>query len=411
MPKVELRVSDVIAALDIGSSKVSALVAKVDGDNVVVIGSGLAPSRGMEKGVVADIAAVSESVGRAVEEAERSSRYGIDRAWVSIGGAHIQSQNSRGEAIVSQAMRGVEQADVDRALSEARVLALPQERQVLHVVPRGYWLDNSVLVREPIGMAAHRLDAEVHVVTALDSAARNLTRCVEGAGVAVEGLIAQVLAAGEAVLTPNEREMGVACVNIGAGTTDIGVYLNGSVWHTVTLGTGGNHITSDLAIGLHAPLEVAEDVKLRYGHCLTRQIQPDEIVRISGFGGDGAREFTREEVVRIIEARVEEICTLVQRELRRSSFDGLLSAGAVLCGGTANLPGIADLASEVMDMPVRVVAPRQVQGLTEVIGDVGQATGVGLLLWGARQRQTPDVEAGGGILHRLGRILRAILPG
>ncbi|MHB0876562.1 MAG: cell division protein FtsA [Anaerolineae bacterium] len=400
-----------IAAIDIGTTKVTALVATGDGASVRVVGAGTVPSHGVEKGMVADMGLATEAIAAAVREAERSSGYRISKAYVSVGGSHVLSRNASGEAAVMHALRGVEQADVDRALGEAGSVSLPPERQVMHVVPRGFWLDGNVLVRDPLGMAAYRLVVEVHIVTALESAVTNLVRCVEGVGVEVAGLILQSLASGEAVLTENERDMGVALVDIGGGTTDIAVYLNGGVWHTANIPTGGNHVTNDLAIGLHSPFEVAEDVKLRFGHCVPAEVGPEEKVRIAGFAGNAGRETSRQEVVEIVQARVEEIFSLILRELRRSSYDGLLSAGVVLCGGTANLPGMATLGADVLGMPVRVVMPRRAEGLTEIVGSTAQATGVGLLLWGLRQPFGPDEREDLGLWQKLGRSVRSFLPG
>jgi cell division protein FtsA len=400
-----------VGAIDIGSTKVAALVGVPDGNDVRIVGAGVVPSQGVDRGIVADLAAVTECVAEAVREVEKTSGCRVDRAFVSVGGPHVVSHNARGEAAVVHPLRGVEAEDVEKALAEARSIALPPERQVLHVVPRGYWLDGNVQVRDPIGMAAYRLEAEVHIVTALASTVRNVIRCVDEVGVEVAGLILSSLASGEAVLTESERDMGVALVDIGGGTTDIAVYLNGGVWHTAAIPTGGNHITSDLAVGLRCPIEVAEDVKLRFGHCRPSEVAPGERVRVPGFGRNGSSEIDRAAVVEIVEARVEEMFSMVLRELRRSSYDGLLSAGVALCGGTANLPGIAELAMEVTGMPVRVLAPQRVQGLIEVAGDVAQATGAGLLLWGMRQPEPVDALANVGFFGRVGRVLRGLLPG
>jgi len=400
-----------VAAIDIGSTKVAVLVGARDGAGVRVLGAGVVPSRGVEKGIVSDLNAATECLAEALREAERASGTRIDRAYVSVGGPHMLSHNSRGEAAVAHPLRGVESADVERALVEAKSISLPPERQMLHAVPRGYWLDGNVQVRDPVGMAAYRVEAEVHVVTALASTVRNVVRCIDNVGVQVAGLILSSLASGEAVLTESERDLGVALLDIGGGTTDIAVYLNGGVWHTAAIPTGGNHVTSDLAVGLHCAVDVAEDVKLRFGHCLPAELDAEETVRVPGFDHNRRCEVSRREILEIIEARVEEIFTLVLRELRRSSYDGLLSAGAALCGGAANLPGMAELGSEVLGMPVRVLTPQRVGGLVEVAGDTAYATATGLLLWGMRQ---PDPDNGAeevGILGKVGRVFRGILPG
>lgn len=400
-----------IAAIDIGSTKVTALVGVRDGDGVRVVGAGVAPSRGVEKGIVSDLGAATECLSEAIQQAERDSGMRFERAYVAVGGPHVLSHNSRGEAAVTHPLRGVESADLERALEEAKTISLPPERQMLHVVPRGYWLDGNVQVRDPLGMAAYRVEAEVHVVTALASTVRNVARCIDNVGVEVSGLILSSLASGEAVLTENERDMGVALLDIGGGTTDIAVYLNGGVWHTASIATGGNHITNDLAVGLHCPVSVAEDAKLRFGHCRPESLDLNETVRVPGFDRNGACDVSRQDMVEIVEARVEEIFTLVLRELRRSSYDGLLSAGVALCGGSANLPGMAELGSEVLGMPVRVLTPQRVGGLLEIAGDTAHATGTGLLLWGLRQPDASDGAEEVGLLGKVGRVFRGILPG
>lgn len=400
-----------IAAIDIGTTKVTALSAIRDGSGVRVVGAGVAPSRGVEKGIVSDLGAATECLSEAIQQAERDSGVRFERAYVSVGGPHVLSHNSRGEASVAHPLRGVESTDVERALDEARQVSLPPERQMLHVVPRGYWLDGNVQVRDPVGMAAYRVEAEVHVVTALASTVRNVVRCIDNVGVEVAGLILSSLASGEAILTENERDMGVALLDIGGGTTDIAVYLNGGVWHTAAIPTGGNHVTNDLAVGLHCPVPVAEDVKLRFGHCRPEALDANETVRVPGFDREGACDVSRSEIVEIVEARVEEIFTLVLRELRRSSYDGLLSAGVALCGGAANLPGMAELGAEVLGMPVRVLAPQRVGGLLEIVGDPAHATATGLLLWGMRQPDPMDGSEAVGLLGKVGRVFRGILPG
>ncbi len=408
---VRARTGQPIAAIDIGTTKITALVGTEVEGGVRVLGAGTVPSRGVDRAMISDMASVTDGVGQAVREAETTSGIRLDRAYVSIGGAHISSRNSRGEATVSHPLRGVEAEDVERALAEAGMVSLPPERQILHVVPRGFWLDGNVLVRDPMGMAAYRLEAEVHIITGLNTAISNLTRSVDDAGVEVAGLILQGLASGEAVLTESERDMGVALVDIGGGTTDVAIYLNGGLWHTASIPTGGNHVTNDLAVGLHCPADVAEDTKLRFGHCRPLDMAAEPSMQVAGFGGKGGREFNRSEIVEIVEARVEEIFTLVLRELRRSSYDGLLSAGVVLCGGTAKLPGIADLGGEVLGMPVRVMVPRRAEGLAEIVHDEAHATGVGLLLWGARQPVQVDDLDGVGLWGRMGKVLRGLLPG
>jgi len=399
-----------IAGIDIGSTKVAVLVGLADEGVLRVVGAGVVPCDGVEGGMIADLEAVTECVSRATDLAEQSSGCRIDEAFVSVGGDQILSVNSSGEASVGHPMRGVEQDDVDRALAGATNMSLPSEREILHIIPRGFWLDGNVPVRDPLGMSAYRIGAEVHIVTALSSSLRNVSRCVQEAGIRVAGLVAQPLASGEAVLTESEKEMGVALVDIGGGTSDVAVYLDGSVWHTASVRMGGRSITNDLAIGLHCPYEVAEDIKLRFGESAMAEIAEDSPIRIAGFGANPGRETTRREVVQIIGARVEEIFRHVLRELRRSAYDGLLSAGVVLSGGGANLPRVTALAESVLALPVRVGTPRQVEGLAGIVDNTDCATGIGLLLWGANQPAS-DAEDSRTFWQKMGQIVRNILPG
>lgn len=399
-----------IAAIDIGTSKVSVLVGVPDGRGVRVIASGVVPSRGMDRGIVSHIGDATEALADAVSTAEKGLGGRIESAYLAIGGPHVLSHNLRGEAPVQHPLRGVEAEDVAKALSEARNLSLPPERRLLHIVPRGYWLDGNVQVRDPVGMAAYRLEAEVHVITALASSVQNASRCVDSLGISVDGLILSGLAAGESVLTEQERDLGVAMVDIGGGTTDIAVYLNGGVWHTAVLPVGGQHVTNDLVAGLHCPLPVAEDVKLRFGHCRLQDLGIGENLRVPGYEQDGSVDVSRRDVVNIVSARMEEIFTLILKELRRSSYDGLLAAGVVICGGAAGLPGMEGLGTEVLGMPVRLLAPQRASGLVEVTSDPAQAVACGLLMWGLRQADSrSDVQS--GVLGRVGKVVRGMLPG
>ncbi len=403
-------VEPLVAGIDIGTTKVAALIGLVEGERVSVVGAGLARSQGVEKGIVADPLALGERVAEAAEAAERSCGRRIARAFVSIGGSHIHCRNARGQAQVAHPLRGVEPEDIQRAMAEASAMAMPPERQILHVCPRGFWLDDSVYVRDPIGVAAYELAVEVHMVTALRSSVRNTTRAVEDCGIEVAGLVSQALASAEAVLTDEEKELGVALLDIGGGTTDLAVYLNSGVWYSCVLPIGGNHITGDLAVALHCPLEVAEDIKLRLGTCAAAVAAEGERVRVPGFGAN-TTFVQRAEIAAVIRARVAEIFSMALRELKRSGLDNLLVAGVVLCGGTANLPGIAELGEEVLNLPVRVARPSRAEGLAWVVNEAAQATGVGLLVWAAREvRRMPPVPRR-RLWQRFERALRSLLPG
>jgi cell division protein FtsA len=376
---------ETIVALDVGTTKICTLVAEVTPERELrIVGMGVAPSRGLRKGVVVDIEEATRAIAASVEKAEHLSGYHIDSAYVGIAGAHISSLNSRGVAAVSRGERGIIQDDIDRALDAARAVAIPQNRELIHAIPRGYVVDGQEGVRNPLGLRAFRLEVEAHIVTGASASIQNLVRCVQGAGVRVLDLVLQPVAAGEAVLTNAEKELGVVLLDIGGGTTDIAVFIDGSVWHTVVLAVGGNHLTHDLAVGLRTPFTVAESLKIEYGQTKPENVGEDELIDAAAFGDNSHRPVSRQRLVEIIKARTEEMLELILRELKRSGYDGLLPAGAVLCGGTADLAGIKEFSREVLDLPVRIGAPRDLEGLVDAANNPAYACSVGLLRWGLR---------------------------
>jgi cell division protein FtsA len=304
--------------------------------------------------------------------------------------------------------------DIERALDAAGAIAIPHNRQVIHVLPRGYIVDGQNGIRDPVGMHGFRLEVEAHIITGSATALQNLVKCVEKVGVNVDELTLDPLASGQAVLTETEKEMGVVLADIGGGTTDIAIFIEGTVWHTVVLEVGGNHLTSDLAVGLRLPFESAEDVKLKHGQALHTNVRAEESFTVATFGGDARQQVFRREVANILEARVEEIFHLILREIKRSGYDGLLPAGAVLCGGSAQLPGIAELGKKVLGMPVRIGQPRDLIGLVDQLTSPAFATSVGLLRWGQTGAVTPNVGGRGGQSVFRGRVrdwFRNFLPG
>ena len=376
-----------IAALDIGTTKTCALIGELtDAGAVRILGAGIAPSRGMRKGVITDVKEASLAISAAVEQAQLVSGMPIEGVYVGIAGAHIQSTNSRGVAAIHNG-RGVTPDDVDRAMEAAEAIAVPQNREIVHAIPRGYTLDGQDGIKDPIGMVGFRLEVEAHVVTGAASSIQNVIKAVEGAGLRVVDLVLEPIAAGEAVLTPAEKEMGVVLADIGGGTADIAIFIEGSVWHTVVLPTGGIHITNDLAVGLRTPFNAAEEIKINFGHASPMQIPEDEFIDIAAFGDEGRRTVSRRQVAEIISARVDEICQMILTEVKRSGYDSLLPAGVVLCGGTAELSGIKAFAREVLQMPVRVGAPREIDGFTDRVSLPAFATSVGLIQWGWKQRE------------------------
>ncbi|SNB63820.1 cell division protein FtsA [Thermoflexus hugenholtzii] len=406
-----------LVAMDIGSSKICTLVGEADEAGVLrILGVGVVPARGIRRGVVVNIAEATDAIRASVERAERTSGYQIRRAIVGIAGPYVASVNSKGTASVLRGERGITPADVQRAVENARVIAIPHSREILHVLPRAFTVDGQEGIRDPIGMYGFRLEAEVHIVTAEVGPLANLRRCIESAQIEVEEFVLSPLASAEAVITEGEREMGVALVDIGAGTTDLAVFVEGSVAYTTVIPVGGQHITNDLAYGLHVPAPVAEEIKIRHGHALAAAIPAEEQITVQGFGDNGPVTFSRREMAEIIEARVQEIFQLVLGELRKSGYERLLPAGLVLCGGTALLPGIREVAREHTEMPVRIGMPWDLGGLAETLRSPAFATAVGLLRWGLRADAAAAYAASEGswwarLWQAVRGILREILPG
>lgn len=405
-----------VVGIDVGSHKIEVLVGEVtETGETRIVGVGQALSRGVRKGVIVNVADATASIAEAVRRAEQSSGYQIERAYVSISGAHISSRNSPGVVGVSRRERGITPDDVDRALEAAGAIALPQNQELLHIIPRAYTVDGQTGVRDPLGMHGFRLEVEAHVVMGASTAIQNLTKCVNGAGVEVSELVLSSLAAGAALLTNTEKDMGVVLVDIGEGTTDIAIFIEGTVWYTRSLPMGGEYITNDIAIGLRLPPEAAEEVKLRHGHAMVAQVSEDERFTISQYGESAPVVVPRWKLAQIVMARSEEILENVQQEIKRSGYDGLLPAGLVLCGGTAQLPGLRELARDIFDLPVQIGAPRGLGGLADKVAAPASAVSVGLLKW------TPMWEEAGSAgawksartswWKRMGSWLRALIPG
>ena len=403
-----------IVALDVGTTKVCTLIAEVGPppDSILrIVGVGTVPSRGIRKGVVVNVNEVAAAITDSINRAERTSGYEIASAYVGLAGSHINAINSRGVVAISRGERGVRPVDVERALESARAIDIPHNREILHIIPRGFSVDGDDGVRDPVGMQAYRLEVEAHIVTGATSSIRNLIKCVQGAGVQIDALVLEPLASGESVLTEIEREMGVVLVDIGGGTTDIGIFIEGSIWHTVILPTGGEQITNDIAIGLRTPYNTAEEIKIKYGHAQPQAILADETVKINVFGEDGRQQVPRQFLAEVIEARAEEIFELVRKEIKRSGYDGLLPAGVVLCGGTAQLPGLKDLARDVMGLPTRVGEPQDLRGLVDTLHSPAFATSVGLLRWGMTQDVPQPVRQPVRSSLKMPGWLKAFLPG
>ena len=408
----------VFVGLDIGTTKVCMLVGQMDAEKRLrVIGAGVVPSLGMRKGGVVNLEAVAKAVEAAKDRAERTSGYEVTAALVSFSGGHVSSMNSKGVAGVSGRTIGNE--DISRAMDAARALALPYERQILHVIPRGYVVDGQDGIRSPIGMHGFRLEVETHVVTSSSTALRNLEKCIQAAGIEVDGWVLGSLAAAESVLTETEREMGVVVCDIGGGTCDVAIYIEGSVWHTGVIPVGGHHLTSDIAQGLHLPQETAETVKCRHGHARLSGQDPQQAFAVRPFGHDKTVPIQRAELAAIIEPRVEELFGLIRQEIKRSGYDGLIPAGVVLTGGTSKLPGIRDVAADLLRLPVRLGQPENLRGLVDQLLSPSFSASVGLLHWARMQEEQMmiDGKANGGLPHlrldlgKASEFLRRLLPG
>jgi cell division protein FtsA len=372
---------EIVVGIDVGTTKVCTLVGRVEEEDIRIMGVGIEPSAGIKKGVIVDLAAASQAITRSVEKAEQTSGVEITGAVVSLAGAHISSINSRGVAGITNEV--VDEMDVERALEAARAVAIPHNREVIHIIQRGFSVDGQDGILTPLGMHGYRLEVEAHIITAAQATVENLRQCVGAAGVEVMQFVLNPLASGDVVLTDTERQMGVAVCDIGGGTTDLALYVDGHVWHTMVLAVGGNHITNDIATGLRLPLNQAEEIKKKYGYALQSGVGAEDTFSVRSFGEEQPIKVSRQDMAHIIEARVEEIFSLTLQEIKRSGYDGLLPAGMVLTGGTSALPGIRQLASQVLGLPVRTAQPENLVGLVDQLKSPAFSTGVGLLHWAA----------------------------
>ncbi|PIR21371.1 MAG: cell division protein FtsA [Deltaproteobacteria bacterium CG11_big_fil_rev_8_21_14_0_20_47_16] len=383
---------DLIVGLDIGTTKICAIVGEPTEEGINIIGIGSHPSKGLRKGVVVNIESTVSAIKRAVEEAELMAGCDITAVNASITGSHIKGINSRG--IVAIKEKEVRSTDLKRVIDAAQAVAIPVDREVLHVIPQEYIIDNQDGVRDPVGMSGVRLEAKVHIVTAAVSAAQNVIKCCNRAGLNVGEIILAPLATAESVLGQDEKELGVAVVDIGGGTTDVAIFANGSVMHTIVLPLGGNHLTNDVAVGLRTPANEAEKIKQRYGCVLTSLVSREETIEVPSVGGRNPRILSRQILSEILEPRMEEIFNLVRQEISRAGFEDRISAGIVLAGGCAGLEGMPELAEQVFNLPVRRGIPKEVGGLTDVVRNSMYATGVGLVQLAAKSGVTRDKVKG-----------------
>jgi cell division protein FtsA len=387
MPPVARR-SDrpLIVGLDIGTSKVVALVGEVGADGTIeVVGLGSHPSRGLKKGVVVNIESTVQSIQRAVEEAELMAGCEIHSVYAGIAGSHVRSLNSHG--VVAIRDREVSDVDVQHVIDAARAVAIPADQKILHVLPQEFVIDGQEGIRDPIGMSGVRLEAKVHIVTGADSAAQNIVKCVQRCGLTVEDVVLEQLASSYAVLTDDEKELGVCLVDIGGGTTDLAVFSQGAIRHTAVIPIAGDQVTNDIAVSMRTPTHYAEEIKVRFACALAQLANPDESIEVPSVGDRPARRLARQTLAEVVEPRYEELFGLIRDELRRSGFEEVIAAGIVLTGGSARMEGAIDLAEEIFHMPVRLGLPQHVKGMAEVVQNPIYSTGVGLLLYARENSQ------------------------
>lgn len=383
-----------VVGLDIGTSKVVAVVGETQPDGTLeVIGLGSHPSRGLKRGVVVDIEATEHSIQRAVEEAELMADCEIRGVFAGISGNHIRGYNSHG--IVAIKDKEVSEGDVERVLDAARAVAVPADQRILHVLPQEYVIDNQDGIRQPIGMSGIRLEAYVHVVTAALSATQNLTKCIARCGLQVDDLILQQIASSRAVLSDDEKDLGVALVDMGAGTSDLAVFTQGAIRHSACIPIAGDLVTNDIAVALRTPTQHAEDIKIKYACALEQLARADESIQVPSVGERQSRRLARQTLAQVVEARYREIFTMILAELRRSGFENTIRAGLVLTGGAARMEGVVELAEEIFHVPVRLGMPHSVTGLSEVLTNPVYSAGVGLLLYGGQLERLPGKALGG----------------
>jgi cell division protein FtsA len=408
----------IVVGIDVGTTKVCTLIAAVSPeDQLEIIGAGITPSRGMRRGVVVDVDDAVQAISASVQKAEQQSGYKIMSAFVGISGAHISSTNSHGVVAVRRTDNVITEDDIERALEAAKVVNLPHDREVIHVIPRHFVIDGQEGINNPAGMLGRRLEVETTVVTGTQTAIHNLSRCIEQIGVGIDALVVQPLAAGEAVLTTAEKDMGVALVDLGGGTTDAGVFIDGSISYIASVPVGGNHISNDIAVGLRTPFLAADEIKIRHGYAISEAIEEDRVIDIASYDAGDGDPISRRELAQIIEARLEETFELVRESLERGGFevgrsgrDGGIPGGIVLVGGTAQLQGIRRLAAEVFNTSVRIGTPTGMFGLVESISNPAYAASVGLLKWGLAQSDEYGGPVGDGVVARLKEWLRSFFP-
>jgi cell division protein FtsA len=398
-----------LVGLDVGTSKIAAIVGEVlDDGGLDIIGIGVAESQGIRRGAVVNLEAAVESIKKAVEEAELTAGVEIDLVHLGLSGAHVKGFNSRGVVAVAGKNREITREDVRRAIDAARAVALPSGSEILHVLPQDFVVDDQDGIGNPVGMTGARLEVNVHIVTGQASSMQNIVACVNRVGVSVAETVLEQLAAAEAVLTQDEKELGVALVDIGGGTTDFAIFERGSLWHTGVVPVGGDHFTNDMAVGLRTPIPDAEKTKRRSGCALSSLVDEDETIEVPSVGGRTPRLMARRILSEILQPRAEEIFHLLWDEIRKAGYEKSLHSGMVLTGGGAMLDGMAEIAEQIFDLPIRRGSPGGLGGLADHVGSPAFATAVGLVMYAHRNGAGEPVRAGAGALGRMTGRLRAL---
>ena len=384
---------NLVVGLDIGTTKICAIVGNLNDDGSLdIVGIGTSPSLGLRKGVVINIEGTVGAIKKALQEAELMAGCEIKSVFAGIAGGHIKGFNSQG--VIAIKTREVNNDDIRRVIDAAKAIAIPMDREVIHILPQEFIIDDQDGIKEPLGMNGVRLEAKVHIVTGAVASAQNIIKSCNRAGVDVADIVLEQLASAEAVLTADEKDLGVALLDIGGGTTDIAIFIDGAIKHTAVLSLGGNHLTNDIAVGLRTPTAEAEKIKRNYGCCLTSMVGKDETIEVPSVGGREPRILSRQLLAEILEPRVEEIFTLVNREIVKSGFEDVIASGVVITGGSAILPGMPELAEQIFNLPVRRGVPRDIGGLTDVVNSPVYATGVGLVKYGSRNLQIRNFSIG-----------------
>ena len=375
---------DLVVGLDLGTTKVCTIISEIgESGQIDIVGVGKSPSTGLRKGVVVNLEDTVRSIEKSVREAELMAGVEVSGVYTGIAGSHVHGLNSRGVVAVSRIDREITKGDIGRVIDAASAVAIPLNQQILHILPQEFTIDDSDGIVDPIGMSGVRLEAEVHIITAATTAAQNVIKSINRSGLEVDDVVLESLASSYAVLSDDEKDLGVVLVDIGGGTTDIAVFVKGSIWHTSVLPVGGDQITNDIAVGLRTPISEAEDLKIKFGCALTSMVEADEELDVQSVGGRRPRNLPRGVLAEVIEPRVEEIMTMINREIRKSGYEEWISAGVVLTGGASAMEGMVEQGENIFKLPVRVATPQEnIGGLTDVVNNPIYSTGVGLVLYG-----------------------------